>query len=462
MRKITVTDFTLKATIMSDGRQPSFRDKTNIAKCLESMGVDAVELPAVKNPKEDTVVNRTIAELLKTATAKIPVGMTEESVDEAWNCVSKAQNPCLRVTVPVSTVQMEYLYHIKSSKMLETVEMLTRYAKSKCDNIELFCLDATRADREFLKSVCSAAFSNGANSVTLSDDAGIMMPDEIAEMVADVKSDCKIKVAVAPSNALQLAAANAVAAIKAGADGVETAVTGEFLNPAVLSDIIRQKGADLKSECALNCAGIHREADEVFAIINEGSHGGDVLGDSINSGVKLTAASTMSEVCEVVRSLGYELSHEDSGKVYEEFKRVSAKKNRIGFKEIDAIVASSAMQVPSTYHVESYVINSGNIITATANIVLSRDGEKLNGISVGDGPINAAFLAIEQVIGHHYELDDFQIQSITEGHEAMGSALVKLRDGDKLYSGSGVSTDIIGASIRAYVNALNKIVYNGR
>ena len=91
---------------------------------------------------------------------------------------------------------------------------------------------------------------------------------------------------------------------------------------------------------------------------------------------------------------------------------------------------------------------------------MSRNGERLSGTSTGDGPINAAFLAIEQVIGHHYELDDFQIQSVTEGHEAVGSAVVKLRDGDKLYSGCGVSTDIIGASIRAYVNALNKIVYS--
>ena len=90
---------------------------------------------------------------------------------------------------------------------------------------------------------------------------------------------------------------------------------------------------------------------------------------------------------------------------------------------------------------------------------LERDGKKLQGVSVGDGPIDAAFMAIEQVVGHHYELDDFQIQAVTEGHEAMGQALVKLRSDGKLYSGSGISTDIITASVRAYLNALNKIVY---
>jgi hypothetical protein len=106
-----------------------------------------------------------------------------------------------------------------------------------------------------------------------------------------------------------------------------------------------------------------------------------------------------------------------------------------------------------------YVINSGNVITATANILLGRGEEKLRGVGVGDGPIDAAFLAIEQIIGHHYELDDFQIQTVTEGRDAMGSALVKLRANGRVYSGNGISTDIIGASIRAYISALNKIVY---
>ena len=115
--------------------------------------------------------------------------------------------------------------------------------------------------------------------------------------------------------------------------------------------------------------------------------------------------------------------------------------------------------MPPTYRLVSYLTNSGNIINASAHIKLEKDGKILEGITIGDGPIDAAFMTIEQIIGHHYELDDFQIQSVTEGHEAMGNALVRLRSGGKIYSGNGISTDIIGASIRAYLNALNKIVY---
>ena len=117
------------------------------------------------------------------------------------------------------------------------------------------------------------------------------------------------------------------------------------------------------------------------------------------------------------------------------------------------------MQVPSTYHLVNYVVNSGNIIPATANVTLERDGEKFTGVSTGDGPIDAAFHAIEQVIGHHYELDDFQVHAVTKGRGAVGSSIIRLRANGKLYPGNGVSTDIVGACIRAYVNALNKIVY---
>ena len=126
---------------------------------------------------------------------------------------------------------------------------------------------------------------------------------------------------------------------------------------------------------------------------------------------------------------------------------------------MEAIVATEALQVPPTYKLVSFVVNSGNVINPTANIILEKQGKRYTGLSSGDGPIDAALLALEQIIGCHYELDDFQIQAVTEGREAMGEALIKLRADGKLYSGRGISTDIIGATIRAYVNALNKIVY---
>ena len=137
-----------------------------------------------------------------------------------------------------------------------------------------------------------------------------------------------------------------------------------------------------------------------------------------------------------------------------------SEKKSVTSKELDAVVASVALQVPPAYKLVSYVINNGNIINASAQIkLLKNDKEELFAVGTGDGPVDAAFRTVEQIVGRHYELDDFQIQAVTEGREAIGSALVRLRSSGKLYSGNGVSTDIIGASIRAYINAINKIVY---
>ena len=179
---------------------------------------------------------------------------------------------------------------------------------------------------------------------------------------------------------------------------------------------------------------------------------------SADDGIRLDANDDREAVSAAVARLGYDLSEEDTTRVYEEFCRVAEKKT-VTAKELDAIVASVAMQVPATYQLNNYVINSGNIISASAQITLEREGKSLQGVCIGDGPIDAAFRAIDQIIGHHYELDDFQIQAVTEGKEAVGKAVIKLRAGGRLYSGSGISTDILGASLRAYLNAVNKIIY---
>ena len=142
-----------------------------------------------------------------------------------------------------------------------------------------------------------------------------------------------------------------------------------------------------------------------------------------------------------------------------EVQRVAEKKESIDARELEAIVATAAMQVPSTYHLVSYLVSTGNVISPMAEVTLKTGERTQSGVSMGDGPIDAAFRALEQIIGHHYELDDFEIQSVTEGRGAVGSALVKLRHDGRLYAGQGISTDIIGASVRAYLNALNKIIY---
>ena len=156
--------------------------------------------------------------------------------------------------------------------------------------------------------------------------------------------------------------------------------------------------------------------------------------------------------------LGYDLSEEDGAKVFEAFSRIAARKETVGAKELDAIVASAAMQVPPTYRLETYVINSGNTISATAHIKLQKNGVMTEGISLGDGPIDASFQAIDKIVHpveHSFEI--FSINSISEGKDTLGDVTVKLCSNGRHFSGRGLSTDIIQASIVAYIDATNKM-----
>ena len=219
----------------------------------------------------------------------------------------------------------------------------------------------------------------------------------------------------------------------------------------------------IKATCAVRQTEIKRGVDQIVRICRtqrgRKSPFDNGAGDDEPKVAALNSRDDMPAVAAAVKKLGYDLSEEDMASVYNAFLSIAEKKESVSSKELDAIVASAALQVPPTYRLESYVINSGNIITATAHIKMWKDNDLLEGVSTGDGPVDAVILAIEQIIGCHYELDDFQIQAVTEGREAMGETIIKLRNGGKLYSGRGISTDVVGSSVHAYVNALNKIVY---
>ena len=259
-----------------------------------------------------------------------------------------------------------------------------------------------------------------------------------------------------------MAPACAVAAVLAGVTQIKTAagVPGK-LQLKAFADVLNAKGESLGIDSGLNrtaCGSIIQVIDSLISGKAIPASPERKLQISGNGDWKLAAGEDMAAIGEAVKKLGYELSADDLGKVYDEFVNISRKKE-VGAKDLDAIVAAVAMQVPPTYTLKSFVINSGNVITSMAHVVLLKNGKEVQGFSMGDGPIDAAFLSIENIVGRHFELDDFQITAVTEGREAVGSGIVRLRSNGKLYSGKGVSTDVIGAGIRAYVDALNKICY---
>lgn len=453
MKKISVSDFTISAL-----GSCKFRKKTETAKLLDTVGVCVIELGRLCDKKKDAVVFKTIASIVKNCSVAASADSIEE-IEAVFGCIKDAVKPRIIISLPVSTVQMEYFYHMKAPKMLSYVETLCKEAaKLSCD-VEFEALDATRADRELLNSIASSAKEWGVSALTLSDCEGVVLPDEFSTIVKDIVPICGCKVGVKTSNALSMGAYTAISAISAGADFVKVSAVGESnLSPNTFSDVIRAKGEALGISTDIDERIIH---STVSAVLSEN---GAVQETVISEGetVTLDKTSSATSVAHAVESLGYDLSAEDMSHVYEEFSKVAEKKETVGERELEAIVAAVAMQVPSAYHLVSYTISCGNLISALAHIVLECDGEQISGTGTGDGPIDAAFSAIEQTVGHHYELDDFQIHAVTKGHAAVGSTLVKLRHDGHLYAGVGVSTDIVGAGIRAYINALNKIVYEGK
>ena len=459
MKKIKITDITLKK--LAEEREVAllFREKTAIAACSDSLGADALELAPIKSLREDTIIYKTIAQNVQNAIVAIPVGFSKEDVASAWECVKDAKKARLQVEVPVSTVQMEYTYHIKSDKMIEKIGELVKAAKELCADVEFSALDATRADFDFLIAAAKEAEAMGASIITICDDAGVSLPEEIAELVAKVKENVNLPVYVQVSERINMGVASAIAAAVKGVDGIKCAMAGKnVLLTGELSDAMKACSAQIGAEVNLNDTKIHASIDDMLSSINHHAYESEIE-VSEKKKILIDADSTIAQVAQGAKLLGYELSDSDCGNVYKALMQVCEKKDAVGAKELEAVIASTAMQAPSAYHLESYTTSSSNVTGSMSQVTLKSGDEILCGVSTGDGPIDSAFRAIEQCIGHHYELDDFQVQSVTEGKEALGSALVRLRNDGKLYSGNGISTDIVAASIRAYINALNKIVF---
>lgn len=459
MRTIQVTDVTLKK--LSEDRTISllFREKSAIANCADAIGADAIELPIIKNLREDTIIYKTIAQNVQNAVLAIPVGFNKDNFATAWECIKDAKKPRIQVELPVSTIQMEYTYHVKQEVMLEKISELVREAKTYCDDVEFSALDATRADVQFLIAAVKEAEANGANIITVCDDAGVSTPEQIAEVVSKIKESVNVPVYVQISDRINMGVASAFAVISKGADGIKCAMAGkDILLMGEISDAISVCGSQIDATVELNTTKIHTSIDDLLSDIKHESYENK---ESVSEKKKilLDSDSTIAEVAEVTEILGYDLSDSDIGNVYKALMQVCEKRGTVSSKEFEALIASSAMQAPSTYHFESYTTTCSNVASSMSQVTLKCNNEIICGVSEGEGPIDSAFRAIEQCIGHHYELDDFQVQSVTEGKEALGSALVRLRNNGKLYSGNGTSTDIIAASIRAYINALNKIVF---
>lgn len=462
-RTVSVSDITM--------RQPSgaglfFREKIELSKMLDRLGVSTIETEAIRNGRSDSLLIKSLASAVTGATVAVPIDIAvPDSPATTWSALCGAAHPRLQVSVPVSTVQMEYFCHLKPSAITELVTRKVAECVALCPEVEFIAGDFTRAEKSLLESVIKAACDAGASVVTVSDASGDLLPDEFRREVAAVKALLpeNVKLGVNCCNEKYMAAISAVASVQAGADEVKTSVCSKSTaSLKQFATILGTRSESLGVSCNIALTELSRVVDQIRSLISsaKGRSASAVPGlQETTDEVQLTANVDIATVRSVAASMGYDLGDDDAERVYDMVIQAAMNSGAVGAKELDAIVASIAFQVPPTYILESYVVNSGNTITATCHLRLLRGEELLESVCVGDGPVDAAFEAIDKIIGRHYELDDFQLRSVTEGREAMGEAVVRLRNDGKIYSGRGISTDIVGSSVMAYLNAVNKIAY---
>lgn len=467
MRIIRISDITVSAGPEASGRSLTFKEKLDTVRLLDKAGVSVIELGQMTGQLTDTLLIKSVAGAVTESTVAVCAGDQPDAIAAVWEALKNAPKPRLQVSAATGIARMEYVSHRKPADVQKYAVSAVSLCREKCPDVEFIAEDATRAPFAFLCGLIAAVIEAGASTVTVCDTAGCMLPDEFGAFLGRLRESVPalggVTLGVRTSDALHLADACAVAAIAAGAGEVKTsALPCGTASLGALAGILSAKGDALDAASGIRMTELGRILSGIDRACSAEKTDRSPFEDGVRAysdDMTFTADDSEEDVMKGASYLGYELEPADRARVFKAFSRIAARKDAVGLGELDAIIAAEAMQVPAAYTVESYVVTSGNTIDVVAHVKLRKGGETLDGLSMGDGPIDAAFLAIEKIIGRHYELDDFQLKAITEGREAMGQTVVKLRSGGKVYAGRGISTDIIGSGIAAYVNALNKIAY---
>jgi 2-isopropylmalate synthase len=502
MEQVKIFDTTLRDGEQSPGCSMNLREKIEVARCLEKMHVDIIEAGfAIASPGDFESV-KTISETIRGCTIASLARSTVKDIDTAWEAVKGAADPRIHVFIATSPLHMEYKLRMSPEQVLERAGEMVAHAKKYCSNIEFSAEDATRSDPEFLKKVVERAIASGATTVNIPDTVGYTTPGEMRELIEDIKNNVKgaenVIFSVHCHNDLGMATANALAGVLGGARQVECTVNGlgERAGNTSLEEIVmairtRQDVTGLTT--GIDTTQIHRASQTVYNIIGQtaplnkpivgknafahesGIHQHGVLankktyeimtpesvGIHVNNLV-LGKHSGRHAVGQRLEELGFVLSKEELDRCFEEFKVVCDKKKNITDADLEAIVTHNTNVVyedeADGYKLDWFQMSTSNFTTATCTVSLEKDGEKKEDVALGDGPIDAAYNAIDAIIQPSpHSFDIFNIHSISEGKDTLGDVTVKVNAYDRTFTGRGLSTDIMEASINAYIKALNRM-----
>lgn len=498
-RKIMIFDTTLRDGEQSPGCSMDLKEKLEVARQLERLKVDVIEAGfAISSPGDFESVSK-IAEIVKDCTIASLSRASEKDIDVAYEAVKHANSPLIHTFISTSPLHMEYKLKMKPEDVLEKAAKMVAYAKKKCSQVEFSAEDATRSDLPFLAKVVEAVITAGATVVNVPDTVGYSTPGEMAMLIEYLKQHVsnidKTILSVHCHNDLGMGVANSLAGVMAGAGQIECTVNGlgERAGNAALEEIVMALNTRkdyFGKSTNIDISQISRTSKLVYSIIGmpvpinkpivgtnafaheSGIHQHGMLANNATyeimspesvgiskSKLVLGKHSGKHALKDRINTLGYTVTEEELSKYFDEFKKICDKKKDITDNDIEAIITSKLSEEFSFYKLSGFDISTSSTSKDTCVIYLEENGIVMEEVALGDGPIDAAYNAIDKMVkAPEHTLEDYAIHSTSEGKDALGEVVVKLKANNKIVTGKGLSTNVIEASILAYVNAVNKVI----
>ena len=499
MDRVIIFDTTLRDGEQSAGAALNIDEKLEIARQLERLNVDVIEAGFPISSPGDLEAVRRIAKEVRSPTICALAHANKDAVDAAWQAVKEAQHPRIHVFLSSSEIHMAHQLKKSKEQVLEAARNMVARAKGYLEDVEFSPMDATRTDPAFLYQIIEATIDAGATTVNIPDTVGYTIPREFCALIdgicKNVPNIRKAVISVHCHNDLGLAVANSLAVLDCGVRQIECTINGigERAGNASMEEIVmalRTRKDLFKYTTNIDTTQIHKTSRLVSdltgmsvqpnkAIVGanafrheSGIHQDGILKERTTyeimdprdiglTGTTLTLGKLSGRHAFKARleELGYTLSDEEFTRAFTAFKELADKKKEIGDRDIEALIAEEMRTFSETYHLEHVQVSCGDHLVPTASVrLIGPGGQPLADAALGTGPVDAIYKAINRLVGVPNNLIEFSVKSVTAGIDAMGEVTIRIESGGRTYTGRGAATDIIVASAKAYMNALNRLL----
>ena len=501
-KRIYFFDTTLRDGEQSPGVSLNIEEKLDIAHQLTKLGIDVIEAGFPTASKGDFEAVKAVAQKVKGVTVAGLARANRSDIDRVWEAVQHAEQARIHTFIATSDIHLKYKLRKTRDEVLEAAIAAVKYAKGFTQDVEFSAEDAFRTDLDYLCKVLTAVIAAGATVVNIPDTVGYGTPGEFGKFIRDIRETVpnidQAIISVHCHNDLGLAVANSLAAIENGAQQIEGTINGigERAGNAALEEVIMtlntrkdffNRGTSIKTEeiyrtskLVSSLTGMAVQSNKAIVGKNAFAHESGIHQDGVlkerttyeimnpamigitQDNIVLGKHSGRHAVREKLEQLGFNLDQDDLDKVFIRFKDLADKKKEISSSDLEALVEDEIKNVPEIYQMEYLHISTGTSVVPTATIGLRKQETLIEEAACGDGPVDAIYKAVDKVTGHHGELLKYELSAVTGGKDALGEVTVKIRDEETkiIYSGRGLSTDVLESSAKAYVNAMNKMIFD--